>query len=533
MQSNKKMLIPKIIHFMVPDRLSELQSEVLRTARRLHPSWEIKVWTDADRLELISLVKNETFGNYYGSALTGAQKADIARLWILWQEGGVYLDSDVLLWRSLDPLLLISGKVVLCSEDGYNCSNAFFASPPKHPGIGAVIEYLSSNEPDWTLPPNQTTGPKLFSRIFRYRTDTYCLPREAFYPYNFNESRPEKFRPEIFGIHEWSGSWKIAHEPIKNRQTLKRRIKSALRPLAKKAVQSSRAILKRAFPDLFAAQKATSYFNGRRVITLHESGVMVALAPLDNSLTPRLALTGSFEKLEEAFILQEVRGGDWFIDAGGNIGLMTLLAARNMGPFGRAFYFEPNPASVECLRVSASINWMADRILVHQCALSELDGFGHMEGDANRLGEYRLKQENEGDGFLVHSTNLESIEVAVRRLDDIIPFNVPIKLMKLDVEGHETQVLRGARRLLESHSIETLLFEYGSESYGPSFSKFAVELKTLQSLGYVPYRLLQGREGKIICVPWPSFLSEPPELGHVPLVMRSDRFVQSGRPRLT
>jgi FkbM family methyltransferase len=513
--------IPRIIHFTVPDQLDALQEQVIKIARDLHPDWEIKVWSDHVRLEWIERLGDRKLASYYQKATSGAQRADLARVWIVSSEGGVYLDSDIVLRKPLDPLLVLRGKILLCSEDGTNCTNAFFAAPPRHASLEAVMGYLLANEPDWDLPPNETTGPRLFSRILRYRTDTYCLPRETFYPYNHHEPRPARFRPGVIGIHEWAGSWKSGPNLATKAKSAHVSGRSAVQPFLSTGKRLTRKILRRLLPELFPKVAGVSYFNGERVISRHNTGLMIALDPLDQSLTPSLALVGQFEPLEEAFIQSEVRGGDWFLDVGGNIGLMTLLAARQLGPFGRAYYFEPNPIPVACLELSASLNWMKERIVVHQIALSDADGEMHMLGSPDRMGEFRLGGTSDHDSFALYSSRHERLIVEKARLDDIVPFDIPIKFMKIDVEGHEASVLRGARRLLESQSIETVLLEYGTESHGPSFAEFSSELGAMVQFGYSPFRLGLDSEGNINLSPWPKFLSEPPMLGHVPLVMKS------------
>ena len=69
-----------------------------------------------------------------------------------------------------------------------------------------LIDVLGQNEVDWKLSPEQTTGPKLFSRELKWRDDVVVIPRETFYPYNWNE-RPGENRRWTYAAHLWEHSW--------------------------------------------------------------------------------------------------------------------------------------------------------------------------------------------------------------------------------------------------------------------------------------------------------------------------------------
>lgn len=197
-------MIPTTMHWIWfgQQAMPAAYQDYIARAKALHPSWTHKVWTDAD------VEGFETIGKIR-AAKTFAGKADIARLEILWREGGVYLDCDIEVLRALDPLLAL-GRMVVCHEDAdfaMHCTNSFIAAVPNHPAMRRGIDAILQLDPN-AGPPNKVTGPFLLRRVLG--DDFVLLPTAAFYPYNWNEPESVLAQRDLsytFAIHRWAGSW--------------------------------------------------------------------------------------------------------------------------------------------------------------------------------------------------------------------------------------------------------------------------------------------------------------------------------------
>jgi FkbM family methyltransferase len=146
------------------------------------------------------------------------------------------------------------------------------------------------------------------------------------------------------------------------------------------------------------------------------------------------------------------------IDAGAHVGLMSVIMALRAGAEGRVYSFEPHPAVYAVLRANAARLNQAlgnDVIRIRNLALS----------DAARRAPLFLPEDwraNTGVARLDAPRNSAPAPAAVdcQALDDAGIPEAP-ELMKLDVEGHELAVLRGAARTLES--LRDIVFEdFGS-----------------------------------------------------------------------
>jgi FkbM family methyltransferase len=140
-----------------------------------------------------------------------------------------------------------------------------------------------------------------------------------------------------------------------------------------------------------------------------------------------------------------VTRGDTVVDVGANVGQYSVLFARLVGGDGRVLAFEPVPRTFEILR--AVLDGLgASNVDPHRVALGDRDGRMTMTEvfDADGL----------PDPGLAHATpsdNEGSVDVSVGRLDALRAGSIPFgrcSFMKIDVEGAELAVLRGAARTL-------------------------------------------------------------------------------------
>jgi FkbM family methyltransferase len=132
------------------------------------------------------------------------------------------------------------------------------------------------------------------------------------------------------------------------------------------------------------------------------------------------------EPMVKGFLTERFWPGDAFVDAGANVGSYSVRAAAS----GMKVYsFEPNPENVKVLRRNAEINHVS--IDLFECALGSAEG------------EVRLSP----NGALSRVSADGAVHVPVHTLDS---FDLPrVDLLKVDVEGHELEVLKGAGRTIE------------------------------------------------------------------------------------
>ncbi|HET9074667.1 MAG TPA: FkbM family methyltransferase [Solirubrobacteraceae bacterium] len=163
------------------------------------------------------------------------------------------------------------------------------------------------------------------------------------------------------------------------------------------------------------------------------------------------------------------------VDIGAHRGLVLQEMAR-VAPRGHHVAFEPIPA------LAAGLRREFPAVEVHEMALSDQSGsarFSHVLGVAE--GWSGLKYRELPPEVVVEQ---EQITVTLSRLDDMLAPDYVPSLIKIDVEGAELGVLRGARNVLSRH-LPIIVFEHGSGS-AEAYETFPRDIHALlcDELGY-------------------------------------------------
>jgi FkbM family methyltransferase len=162
---------------------------------------------------------------------------------------------------------------------------------------------------------------------------------------------------------------------------------------------------------------------------------------------------GWYEPGTTKVLLHALKAGDTFLDVGANNGYFSVLAAGRVGSSGRVLAFEPNPSSYSRLLTNRSLNPELRNITSFRVALSDHSGTA------------RLDTTSEDDGSAsIRKDSSKYVDVPTRSADELIG-DSRVDVVKVDVEGHELQVLRGLNRLLDSNPSLTLIVEWNSR-YG-------------------------------------------------------------------
>ena len=145
-------------------------------------------------------------------------------------------------------------------------------------------------------------------------------------------------------------------------------------------------------------------------------------------------------------------------DVGANIGDYSAIIASQKTGVGKIYAFDPRDSNVETLR--SRFSGMQDVSIV-QTALSDKDG---------RIDFYQNSDPSQSGTDSVHdmakigySLKSNKISVACKTIDQVSIENHidHINLLKIDVEGHELSVLKGAKRMLSEKNIDYIQFEFG------------------------------------------------------------------------
>lgn len=201
-----------------------------------------------------------------------------------------------------------------------------------------------------------------------------------------------------------------------------------------------------------AAAHALGFLAGHRI----KAEVNRAIVKLDLcEIIQRQMFLGTYEPTQTAWFRQCLRPGDVFIDAGASFGYYTTLGASLVGPLGKVFAFEPSPLA------SQVIEDMIRDSSFQNVMLSKL-ALGSQAGNVSLF--MPTTRDIHSPSMLASDPGFIPVQVPMIALDHFEPLDaVPsIKLVKMDVEGYEPDVLAGMAQLIAQKRIENIICEFNS-----------------------------------------------------------------------
>lgn len=181
---------------------------------------------------------------------------------------------------------------------------------------------------------------------------------------------------------------------------------------------------------------------------------------------------GLHEFQDMAFLLHFLRPDDKFVDIGANVGSYTILGASEIE--AQTTSFEPIPDTFKILESNILINRINDRVTALNIGLGATKGtleFTKSQGPVNHVAT-----ENEKD----------TISVPVEVFDNIINIDHPT-LIKIDVEGFETEVLKGMSMALANDNLKAIIIELNGSGKRYGYDDAQIHKKLLSN-GFNPFR---------------------------------------------
>lgn len=230
----------------------------------------------------------------------------------------------------------------------------------------------------------------------------------------------------------------------------------------------------RALNLLFAAGKssrrAADTFFGERMTVIVPSGygeVYLYGATVDADAEVRL----------NKFLLRELKEGMTFFDVGACLGYYSLLGAKLVGPQGAVHTFEPNPTLISLLR--ANLSGRTNVHVVHKAVSGASGSVAFHVAPLPFIGTSSIRA-----GWQTRKTELVTAQAT--SLDDYCRDSGAFPdIIKLDVEGVEDEVLKGAGSLLREKPPVIVL-----EVFAPPIESDRNSLDLLRALGYEPFAIL-------------------------------------------
>lgn len=185
---------------------------------------------------------------------------------------------------------------------------------------------------------------------------------------------------------------------------------------------------------------------------------------------------GLLEFEDLLFLLHSLREEDLFIDVGANVGIYTTLVSKETG--ANSISIEPVKKTFEILVANIKLNQLESKTQLLQIGLGE------------HQGELFFTQNKDSENHVINEADLAQTKdveiVSIDTLDTVCKNKTPL-IIKIDVEGFETKVLNGAKRLLNDENLKGVLIELNGSGMRYGFEDKNIN-KLLVGLGFKRFK---------------------------------------------
>jgi len=208
--------IPKVIHqiYIGEKEMPNQQLEWRKTWQKFNPDWELILWDD-ERLKTIDLQNKDSF-KYCKSI---ASKVDLIRYEIIYNFGGLYIDTDFECLKSIDSFFH-DKDFIACRQNpnGPTVANGFIAAIPKHEILSKLIndtpKRCATHKSEGCV---EKFGPRFLTDVideiygseFKYSEN---FDPKNIYPYMWMKQHRvnddfKNIYPDAYAVHHWAQSW--------------------------------------------------------------------------------------------------------------------------------------------------------------------------------------------------------------------------------------------------------------------------------------------------------------------------------------
>ena len=195
-----------------------------------------------------------------------------------------------------------------------------------------------------------------------------------------------------------------------------------------------------------------------------------------SSCVERYMLRGTYEPSNLKIIENYVNDGDICFDIGANVGAISLALAKAVGTLGKVYSFEPHPNFYEKLCNHIKINNLIQNVSTINRGVSSAVGTLFLEED--------IRVEGRGNAGIVATETKNSFIIDVITLDNFVLDNdlQKVDFIKIDVEGHEKEVIIGCFEILKKFKPK-ILFEtieiFNNDLNQNKFKEIEILLKSI------------------------------------------------------
>ncbi|MGJ8592092.1 MAG: FkbM family methyltransferase [Aquaticitalea sp.] len=216
-------------------------------------------------------------------------------------------------------------------------------------------------------------------------------------------------------------------------------------------------------------QLKSRLFSGASVARFGEKSKIIVKRGLSGA-TGNL-YSGLHEFEEMSFLLHFLRNTDFFVDLGANVGSYTILASNERG--ANTLSIEPIPEAFQILEQNIALNNISS--LVSSMNI----------GMGNKKETLKFTKSLDARNHVAKEYDTDTVDVTMQKFDDVKSLDKPT-LIKMDVEGYESEVLKGMEITLSNKYLKAMIIELNSSGRRYGFDEHLTH-QSLTESGFLPY----------------------------------------------
>lgn len=218
-------MIPKVIHYcwFGGNKKSSIIKKCIKSWREKLPDYELKEWNEKNfDININSFVKNAYHNKKW------AFVSDYCRLWVLYNYGGIYLDTDMEVLKSIN--IFLDNDSFSGTEDGEHISFGIWGCKAEDQFIKEILDYYDNlNFNDYRedlfklaipIVITEIANKKGFIKTINHSTyfgeNIKVYPKDVFYPKKHSWEEPI-ITERTYTIHHYEGSWRSKKQIIRSK----------------------------------------------------------------------------------------------------------------------------------------------------------------------------------------------------------------------------------------------------------------------------------------------------------------------------
>lgn len=251
------------------------------------------------------------------------------------------------------------------------------------------------------------------------------------------------------------------------------------------------AIVQYTIEDSWIGRSYVRFRYGKNLVLKEIQGSKMYLNPLDPGINRELLVRKVHEKGATKILREILSEGMRVVDIGANIGYYALIEAQIVGKKGKVYAIEPEPNNFELLNRNVQVNNFEYIIETFQIAIADKEGEDKLY-ISNKSNLHSLLPHS-----LISNSQNNYITVKTMTLDNFLRDKYPIDFIRMDVEGFEYNIIKGATNTLKRTKNIKLFIEFHPieiEAQGISLKAF---IELLNNFGFEPIAVAKKRSNKI------------------------------------